>query len=550
MSSVLGIQQSNGSHPIGEFRNDPPTDFSRRAEREAFEAALQEAAKRFPTDVPLIIGGRRVERPETIPSRDPSRKLRVVANVAAAGADDVHSAVKAARGAYAEWSRTVPEERAEILLRAAELMRQQRYLLSAVLVHEAGKPWREADADTAEAIDFLEYYAREMMRLGRPRRLQSHILGERNEMLYSPIGVVGVIGPWNFPLAIVTGMSSAAMIAGNTVVLKPAEQTPLIAYLYVKLLEKAGLPPGVMNLVPGRGEVAGAALVRHPDVNMIVFTGSREVGLHIIREAATVAEGQRFVKRVVTEMGGKNAIIIDSSCDLDAAIPDVLYSAFGFSGQKCSACSRLVVMEDVYDECLQRLRDGVESLKIGPAEDPATQVGPLTDEDALAKVLRYQELGRKEARTVVLKDPGALADEGYFVGPAVFEVDSPRHALAQEEIFGPVLAVLSARDFNQALAIANDTPYALTGGVHSRTLSHLEQARREYEVGNLYLNRTITGAIVGRQPFGGFRLSGIGSKAGGPDYLKQFLVARSISENQMRHGMASLKEPPPDVWEE
>ncbi len=528
--------------PIADFRNEPPPDFSRDEVRDGFREALAAARDSFPVAIPMVIGGRRVETKETIQSLDPSDNSRVVAVSASASAADADRAVEAARKAFPAWSRTPAETRAEILLRAAAIMRDRRDLLSAVAVFEAGKPWREAAADTDEAIDFLEFYAREMLRLAHPRRLQQYLLGERNDLSYHALGVVAVIGPWNFPIAIPVGMAAAALVAGNTVVLKPAEQTPLCTWMYMQALEEAGLPPGAMNFLPGRGEVCGDRIVRHREVNMVVFTGSRDVGLLITRAASEVPPGQRFVKRVVTEMGGKNGLIVDSSADLDSAVPDVIYSAFGFSGQKCSACSRAIVLKDVYEEFLARLKEGVAALKIGPAEHPGTQVGPVIDAEAAAKVRSYIELGTSSAKAIHIGDLHGLEQKGSFVPPAVFDVPNERHRLMQEEIFGPVLAVVPARDFGHALEIANSTDYALTGGVHSRTLTHLRRARAEYEAGNLYLNRPITGAIVGRQPFGGYRLSGVGSKAGGPDYLKQFLVARVASENLMRHGVASLSE--------
>lgn len=535
---------------VGEFRNEPPTDFSRRDQREDFKAALKEVRAQFPMDAPLVINGRRVETEEKLDNVSPSEKALMLGRASCATAQHVDDAVKGARAAYRDWSMQPPEARAAVLIRAAELMRRRKFYFCAVLVFEAAKPWREAHADVDEAIDFLEYYAREMMRLGRPKRLQPWILGENNDLEYHPLGVVGVIGPWNFPLAIPVGMAAAALVAGNTVLLKPAEQTPLVASLFVKLMEEAGLPDGVLQFIPGRGEICGARMVQHPDVNMVVFTGSREVGLLIVRESAKMQDGQPFVKRVVTEMGGKNAIIVDSSADLDSSVPDAIYSAFGFSGQKCSACSRLILLKDVYEEYVKRLKEGVEALKVGPAEQPGTQVGPVIDAEAQAKVQSYIEVGKKEAKTLFSANIGDLAERGFFAAPSVFEAKSPSHRLAQEEIFGPVLTVLRAKNFEEALEIANGTPYALTGGVHSRTLSNLQRARREYAAGNLYLNRTITGAIVGRQPFGGYRLSGIGSKAGGPDYLKQFLVARCITENMMRHGVASLVERPVEVIED
>lgn len=536
--------------PITEFRNCAPLDFSRDTVRQQFISALREAQGLFPRECPMVIGGRRRKAATVATGTSPSDKALVTSKWAEASADDADKAVEAAQKAFPAWAGLGAEARAAILLRIAEELRRRRYLFAAVEVFEAGKPWREADADVCEAVDFLEYYARGAMRLAAPKRLQPNILGERNELRYDPLGVVGVIGPWNFPLAIPVGMAMAAIAVGNTVVLKPAEQTPAILSLFADLCAECGLPPGVLNYLPGRGEVCGARLVKHPMVKMVVFTGSRDVGLLILREAATLASGQNFVKRVVAEMGGKNAIIVDSSADIDSAIPDVVASAYGFSGQKCSACSRLIVPKGSYRAVLEHLRDAVSSLKVGPAEDSATQMGPVIDEEAAARVRRYIDLGRREARPVFVGDLKGLEARGSFVPPAVFEVASPKHALAQEEIFGPVLAVLKADSFSHALEIANGTDYALTGGVHSRTPSHLERAQREFQVGNLYLNRTITGAIVGRQPFGGFRMSGVGSKAGGPDYLKQFVVARSVTENMMRHGFVPLVEQPSEADED
>ncbi|MDX1973578.1 MAG: L-glutamate gamma-semialdehyde dehydrogenase [Candidatus Sumerlaeia bacterium] len=537
------LQETFQSNPVipGEFRNEPPTDFSVEEERQNFLDALEEVRNQMPFEVPAIINGERIHTTEKIDSIDPSFKDVLIARSASCTAEHVRQAVRSARAAFPAWSRMPAEGRVDILRKAAKIIRKQRHFFAAVCVHEAGKPWKEADADVDEAIDFIEYYCRAALEVAGEHRLQPYILGEYNDMSYLPVGVVGVIGPWNLPCAIPTGMTVAALAAGNTAILKPSENTPLIAKLIVQAFEQAGLPKGVLNFIPGKGEVAGQELVVHPDVNMIVFTGSREVGLHIIREASVLREGQNFIKKTVTELGGKNAIIIDESADLDSAVPEVLYSAFGYSGQKCSACSRLIVLENLYDDCLERIKDGVESLKVGPSARPETQVGPLIEQAAVDKVLRFIELGKKSARLLISKEIGSLKDQGFFVPPTVFEVTSEKHELMQEEIFGPVLTIIKARDFDHALQIANSTPYALTGGVQSRTPSNLRRARVEFECGNLYLNRPITGAIVGRQPFGGYRLSGQGCKAGGPDYLKQFMVTRHVAENIMRHGFAPLE---------
>lgn len=514
----------------GEFRNEPPTDYSRPEAQARLMAEFDRVKAEFPHHIPLVIGGKRIDTEEMMNSVDPSEFKRVVAVACCADEAHVDQAVKSARQTYQSWSQTPQEERSALLMRAAAILREKKQYLSAIELFEAGKPGLQAIADLDEAIDFIEYYAREAWHLSKPRHMQPYLQGEKNTYGYYPLGVVGVIGPWNFPGAIPIGMSSAALVTGNTVLLKPAEQTPLIAWLYIQALEEAGLPPGAINFIPGRGEVAGAAMVRHAGVNMIVFTGSRDVGLMITREAAQVREGQHFVKRIVTEMGGKNGLIVDSSADIDRSVADTLYSAYGFSGQKCSACSRLILMADIYDEYMTKLRAEAAKCAVGPAEKPDTLIGPVIDDEAQQKVLKYIQIGKESARTAFLGDVSELAQHGFFVPPAIFEVDSPDHSLMQEEIFGPVLTVIKVRDFDEALKVANSTPYALTGGVHSANRDHLDRASREFAAGNLYFNRSITGAIVERQPFGGFRLSGIGSKTGGPDYLKQFLVARAITE--------------------
>jgi RHH-type proline utilization regulon transcriptional repressor/proline dehydrogenase/delta 1-pyrroline-5-carboxylate dehydrogenase len=403
-------------------------------------------------------------------------------------------------------------------------------------VYECGKTWREATGDIDEAIDFLRYYAEQAILLEQPQG--ADVPGEENRFVYMPRGVVGVIAPWNFPLAILTGMTSAALATGNTVVMKPAEQSPIIAAHLMQVFREAGLPPGVLNYCPGEGAEAGAALVEHRDVAMIVFTGSRQVGLAINAKAADVSKHSPQVKRVVAEMGGKNAIIVDDDADPDEAVLGVVRSAFGFQGQKCSACSRLIVLENIYDQFLARLVEAAKSYHVGPAQDPGTDIGPVIDADALANIRRYVEIGRKEGREVLAVDVGELAQSGYFVGPHIFADVPPSCRIFQEEIFGPVVSVTKAKDFDEALEIANCGEYALTGGVFSRSPVNLDRARNEFIVGNLYLNRPITGALVGRQPFGGFKMSGIGSKAGGPDYLLQFVLPRVITENTLRRGFA------------
>jgi RHH-type proline utilization regulon transcriptional repressor/proline dehydrogenase/delta 1-pyrroline-5-carboxylate dehydrogenase len=515
------------------FVNEPHTDFSRAAARAAMHQAIRDVRTRlgrlrsYPVPKDLSPDG-----PEAL-ARNPSRPSEIVGRVRCVAPPDVDGLIRTARTAFREWSRTPPDRRADILATAAGLMRRRRFELAAWEIFETGKPWREADADVAEAIDFLRFYAGEMRRLGQPRRL-GHEPGELNHQVLEARGLAGVIAPWNFPLAIPTGMVSAALVTGNVVLFKPSERALVMGSLLVEILTEAGVPEGALWFLPG-GPENGAALVEHPDIQMIAFTGSRDVGLRILSQAARVAPGQRAVKRVIAEMGGKNAIIVDEAADLDEAVTGVVASFTGYQGQKCSACSRAIVHASVHDLFLQRLTEAVMSLSIGPPEAPETRMGPMIDERARAKVQEYLAIGRKEGRLVIARE---VSGEGYFVGPAVFTDIKPEHRLAREEIFGPVLAVMKARDFAEALRMANDTCYALTGGLYSRSPANLQRAREEFDVGNLYINRPITGALVGRQPFGGHRLSGVGAKAGGGDYLSQFLVTRVISENTLRRGFA------------
>jgi RHH-type proline utilization regulon transcriptional repressor/proline dehydrogenase/delta 1-pyrroline-5-carboxylate dehydrogenase len=401
---------------------------------------------------------------------------------------------------------------------------------------EVGKPVREADGEVSEAIDFCRYYADEIERLDEGYNYD--VAGETNRYIYQPRGIAVVISPWNFPLAIATGMTVAALVTGNCTLLKPAETSSVITAKLTEILVEAGIPKGVFQYVPGKGSQVGAYLVNHPDTHVIAFTGSQEVGCRIYAEAAIVKPGQKHMKRVIAEMGGKNAIIVDESADLDQAVVGVVQSAFGYSGQKCSACSRVVVLEPVYDTFVQRFVEATKSLNIGETELPSTQVGPVIDANAHSRIREYIDKGKAEAK-VALEMPAP--DNGYFIGPVIFKDVSPNAVIAQEEIFGPVVAVIRVKDFKEALEVANGTNYALTGGLYSRTPSHIQQAQEEFEVGNLYINRNITGAIVARQPFGGFKLSGVGSKAGGPDYLLQFLEPRTVTENIQRQGFAPIE---------
>lgn len=531
-------RNGNGSTPrapSSAFENEPLTDFSKEANRQALQQALNDLQPYLDASYPAIIGGEKAIQ-EMFDVSNPSHCNQIVGRCGRSTEGHARQAIAAAKAAFPGWRDTEPKQRADLLFAAARIMRRRRFELAAWEVRESGKPWREADADVAEAIDFCNYYAHEMLRLAPPQRRD--LPGEENETFYEPRGVAVVIAPWNFPLAILCGMTTAALVTGNTVIMKPAEQASVIAAKLMEVFQEIRLPPGVANYLPGVGEEIGPVLTNHPDTAMIAFTGSRGVGLLINAEAARTPPGQEHIKRVLAEMGGKNAIIVDDDADLDEAVAGVVASAFGYQGQKCSACSRVIVHESLYDTFLARLIEATRSLKIAPAEDPGCSVGPVIDAEAKRRILDYVEKGKREARLAYAGEVGPWADEGHYVAPHIFADVPPDAAIAQEEIFGPVLAVMKARDLDQALAIANGTPYALTGGLYTRGPRHIERVRREFRVGNLYINRKITGALVDRQPFGGFKLSGIGSKAGGPDYLLQFLLPRTITENTMRRGFA------------
>jgi len=522
------------------YENAPLVNFAYQQSQEEMRAALRQVRARLGKKYPLVIGGERVWIDRTTASLNPSAPDEIVGDVAAAGIPEAERAVKTARDAFAKWSRTPFEERARLLERAAAIMERRRYELSALEVFEVGKPWAEADSDIREAMDFCLFYAQQMRRIGRPR-LTQHVPGEESYYHYWPRGVALVIAPWNFPIAILCGMASAALVTGNTVIMKPAEQSAVCGAMLMEIFEEAGVPPGVLNFLPGHGSVIGAHLVDHKDVDLIAFTGSREVGLKIWESAGITRPGQRELKRVVCEMGGKNAVIIDSDADLDEAIVDSIYSAFGYQGQKCSALSRLIVLEENYDRVLERLLSAAASLRVGNPEEPGMTVGPVIDKTAYERILNYIEIGKSEA-TLAFQHQN-VPPKGYFIPPTIFVDVKPNMRIVREEIFGPVLSVLKARDLDEAVKIANGTDYALTAGFFSRSPANIERAKAEIEAGNVYINRSCTGAVVGRHPFGGFKMSGGGTKAGGEDYLLQFLLPRVVTENITRHGFAPEETP-------
>ncbi|HJP17123.1 MAG TPA: L-glutamate gamma-semialdehyde dehydrogenase [Nitrospinota bacterium] len=527
-----------GDQKVGElppFVNEPVHRFTDEVERKAFAASIQYVRDNLGQEYPLMINGGKVNKEGYVVSINPARPEEVVGHVSIADRQDVERAIEAATSAFSGWRDLTAEKRADYLVRIAKHLRKHRDEFSAWQIFEAGKTWREADADVVEAIDFLEYYAREATRLSC--KMNFNVPGENNEYFYQPRGVGVVISPWNFPLAILTGMLSASIVSGNTAILKPSSLTPVIAAKLMEVLRKVDLPKGVVNFLPGSGGEIGDYLVSHPKVNFIAFTGSQEVGCGIYKLAAEVHDGQTHLKRVIAEMGGKNAIIVDSNADMDDAVSGIVASAFGYQGQKCSAASRVIAVGDVHDILVQRLVKAVRSLRIGLPENPGSFMGAVIDEQAMKKIQSAIENGKKTADVALEVDVSSMGT-GFFVGPTIFVNVPPESDLAQKEIFGPVLAIIQAKDFKEALDIASKTSYALTGGIYTRSPENMELARREFRVGNLYINRKISGAIVGRQPFGGFKMSGIGSKAGGPDYLLQFMEPRTVTENTFRRGFS------------
>ena len=511
-----------------EFRNEALTDFSQEENARAMREAVERVRGELGREYPLVIGGERVSSGQTLESYNPARRTEVVGRFQKATQELAGRAVETANETFRTWSRVPPEERAELLFRVAALLRERRHYFSAWMVFEVAKTWAEADGDTAEAIDFCEFYAREMLRYAAPQPLVK-IEGEENELVYLPLGVGVVIPPWNFPLAIMAGMTVASVVTGNTVVLKPSSDAPTIAYKFFELLEEAGMPPGVVNFMVGSGGEVGDTIVDHPKTRYVAFTGSKEIGLRINERAAKVHDGQIWIKRVVAEMGGKDAIVVDSDTDLDDAATGVVQSAFGFQGQKCSACSRAIIHQDVYEPMLEKIVERTERLKLGDPSEPSTSLSAVINSKAFKTINQYIEWGQEEGGRLVAGG-GSDGEQGYFIEPTVIADVKPGARIEQEEIFGPVLAVIRARDFDEALQIANDTEYGLTGAVYTNDEAKLERARREFHVGNLYLNRKCTGALVGVHPFGGFNMSGTDSKAGGRDYLGLFMQAKVVAE--------------------
>ena len=509
------------------FANEPVVDFSKTANREAMQKALHDVHAQLGREYELLIAGRREKTSDKLRSLNPSRSSEVVGIHNKATAELAREAVQSAYDYFPRWSAVPAETRAETLLRAGALIRKCKLEFDAWLVYEAGKTWPEAEADVCEAIDFCEYYARQMLRLAKPDPLLQ-LPGEKDELVYLPLGVGVIIPPWNFPLAIMVGMTTAALVAGNTVVIKPSSDTPTIAAKFAEVLLDAGFPPQSFSLLVGSGSVVGDVIVAHPRTRFVAFTGSRDVGLHINELAAKPQKGQLWIKRVIAEMGGKDAIVVDRESDLNSAVKNVMWSAFGYQGQKCSACSRAIVDEAVYDEFLDKLKTEVGALKVGPSDQQDNYMGPVINEGAKRSILDYVEIGKKEGRLIA--GGSAVPGDGYFVQPTVIADIDSKARIFQEEIFGPVLAVAKARNFDHALELANDSEYGLTGAVFTKNPEKIRKARQQFFVGNLYINRKCTGAMVGAHPFGGFNMSGTDSKAGGPDYLLQFLQAKAIGE--------------------
>src|SRR5215213_9487046 len=511
-----------------EFRNEPFTDFAQEENARAMREALAKVEAELGREYPLVIGGERVETGDILESTNPAKKTEIVGRFHKATKELAANAVEKANETFKTWSRALPQQRADLLFRVASLLRERKHYFSAWMIHEVAKSWPEADGDTAEAIDFCEFYAREMLRYAGTQPL-TRIEGEDNNLTYIPLGVGVVIPPWNFPLAIMAGMTAASVVTGNTVVLKPSSDAPTIAYKFFELLEEAGMPAGVVNFMPGSGAEVGDVVVDHPLTRYVAFTGSKEIGLRINERAAKVHEGQLWIKRVVAEMGGKDAIVVDSDTDFDEVAAGVVASAFGFQGQKCSACSRAIIVGDAYEPVLERIVERTSKLVVGDPTEHATGMSAVINEKAFKTINKYVEWGQEDGGRVVAGG-GSDGEQGFFIEPTVIADVKPGDRVEQEEIFGPVLACIKAADFDEALRIANDTEYGLTGAVYTNDPQKLERAAREFHAGNLYLNRKCTGALVGVHPFGGFNMSGTDSKAGGRDYLGLFMQAKVVSE--------------------
>ncbi len=522
MATVIENVVSRAQKP---FKNEPVLDFSREQDRQDQTEALEKVKSELGRTYPLVIGGKKIKGEDTFASINPGQPDQVVGRFVRATVEQANDAVRVAAETFESWKKVSAQERAGYLFAAVDLLRQRRFLMNAWMIYEVGKSWIEADADTAEAIDFLEFYAREAVRLSEKQPIVP-MDGEDNQLVYISLGVGAVIPPWNFACAIMVGMTSAAFVAGNTVVLKPASTAPAVAYQFIQILEEVGLPAGVVNYLTGSGSVVGDALIDNPQTRFIAFTGSRDVGLRIYERAAKHQPGQRWLKRTILEMGGKDAVVVDETADLDSAAAGIVASAFGFQGQKCSAGSRAIIVESVYDKVLQKVLEKSKNLSFGDVTQPGTYMGAVIDENAMKKILDYIEIGKQEGRLV---QGGKHEGPGYFIEPTIFADVPPTARIAQEEIFGPVLAVIKARDFDDALHIANDTEYGLTGALYSKDPERIERAKVDYHVGNLYFNRKCTGAMVGAHPFGGFNMSGTDSKAGGKDYLLLFTQAKTIS---------------------
>jgi 1-pyrroline-5-carboxylate dehydrogenase len=508
------------------FKNEEYKDYTQPRERKAMEAALEKTGDALGKSYPLVIGAERINTGESIASRNPAHPNEVIGNFAKGTTEHAEQALQAASKAFVTWSKVPYEKRVNLLYKAAKIARRRRYEINAWMVREVGKNWAEADADTAEAIDFLEFYAREMLRLGGPQPLHQ-LKGERDWMEYLPLGVGISIPPWNFPFAILVGMSSAAIVTGNTIVLKPSSDSPMMGWLFQEIMEEAGLPPGVLNFLTAPGGEVGDYLVNSPITRFVSFTGSKQVGLRVSQNAATPRPGQKWIKRVVAEMGGKDAIVVAKDADLDAAADGIVTSAFGFQGQKCSACSRAIIEQAVYPKMVEKIVERVNALELGdPLENK--RVGPVVNERAFNSIRSYIEIGRGEGRIVAGGEPAGM--DGYYIPPTVVADIAPNARLAQEEIFGPVLALIPVKNFDEAIDVANNTEYGLTGALYSKSQKNIARAEKEFFVGNLYINRKCTGAMVGAHPFGGFNMSGTDSKAGGNDYLLLFMQAKSIAE--------------------